>query len=325
MHTITLTRDNITTAENNRLEFEMAGQNLEGCSIALSSAYLYYSWTNINAAVLNNNTMEVTVNGSTSTITFPEGMYEISDINAYLQQWSLEKGLYLTNTATSEKIYFIEAKVNVVLYGSQINVYAIPSTLPSGYSLPPSGSILATLPTNISTPGFRLNSKIAEFLGFEDDKTVNEVTNGLTTNFAVTSHLSSKAPNVQPNPVIFLNCQQIQNSYSRSGFMYPISANVPNAGLINVEPSQYSFNNLTPGNHSKLSFTLTDRNGTPIKLQDPNMVLSFVIRDHSSDFKSLGPSINGKSASAHSQQYSLHPTLNSSMSQHHSVHNRLQR
>ncbi len=31
MHTITLTRDNITTAENNRLEIEMAGQNLEGC------------------------------------------------------------------------------------------------------------------------------------------------------------------------------------------------------------------------------------------------------------------------------------------------------
>ncbi len=324
MHTITLTRDNITTAENNRLEFEMAGQNLEGCSIALSSAYLYYSWTNINAAVLNNNTMEVTLDNSTFyTITFPEGMYEISDINAYLQQWSLEQGLYLTNTNTSEKIYFIEAKVNVVLYGSQINVYSIPSTLPSGYSLPPTG-ILASLPASITLPGFRLTSKIAEFLGFEDNKNVAAVS-GLTTNFAVVSHLSTKAPNVQPNPVIFLNCQQIQNSYSRSGFMYPISANVPNAGLINVEPAQYSFNNLTPGNHSKLTFTLTDRNGTPIKLQDPNMVLSFVIRDHSSDFKSLGPSINGKSASAHSQQYSLHPTLNSSMSQHHSVHNRLQR
>ena len=96
MHTITLTRANIANAENNQMIYEVPGSKaLEGSEIALSSLYMYYAWENINGSPLNNNVfvlqipelidgaaIPTTKPAQEITITIPDGIYEVPDVNA---------------------------------------------------------------------------------------------------------------------------------------------------------------------------------------------------------------------------------------------------
>ena len=72
--------------------------------IAVSSVSMYYSWYNISAA-LNNNTFYYTwynaagiisVNGNPYfTVTIPDGLYEITQLNSFLQ-FTRPSSLFLT-------------------------------------------------------------------------------------------------------------------------------------------------------------------------------------------------------------------------------------
>ena len=115
--------------------------------IAISSISLYFSWFNITSATTNseynNNSYEYVWYGSTGastyTVTMPDGYYEISDINAYLQSVLVSNGHYLTDSS-GNYVYYLQLEVNQTEYAVQFNSYPIPSSLPSGYSNPASMS-----------------------------------------------------------------------------------------------------------------------------------------------------------------------------------------
>ncbi len=112
MHTITISRTDIDGPDNNRFVYNLPGsKNLEGAEIALVDLFMYYSWLNINDQPLQNNTFSIvwpamneigginTTNQTTIPIVIPNGLYEISDINSFLQQWSIDNNYYLINTS----------------------------------------------------------------------------------------------------------------------------------------------------------------------------------------------------------------------------------
>ncbi len=374
MHTITLTRSNISGTGNNQMVYSIpGGTNLEGSEIALSSLYMYFSWENINDAPLANNTLKiwwpeltteydgtdlVPIQPATElTITIPNGIYEVSDINAYLQHWSIENNLYLINDETDEYVYFIQLQTNVSRYAIQFNSFSLPKhdqndpssgNETTGYSQPPNGFGYGPLLPNVpqrsanqplsggglptdtgSAPGWVFPANFNKYAGFPANYAQPPAGNYFTglTAFPTgnTSFLSTITPEVNPDPVIFLNCNLVQNKFSTpSTFLFPIPAKGAIASLLNVEVSEFAWNKMIPGNFNELRLFFTNAQGQPIKILDPNIIVTLVIKEHADKSMNIGPSnVGGIPHSANTLQH-LHKLQHNSRgasSQHGSAAN----
>jgi hypothetical protein len=85
--TIVFTIQNcVDLVNNNAFEYKFpTSVKFDDCEIAVAQASLYYSWYNISAS-LNNNSFNFTFpNQTQKTITIPDGQYQITDLNNYLQ------------------------------------------------------------------------------------------------------------------------------------------------------------------------------------------------------------------------------------------------
>ena len=93
-----------------------------------------------NSFTVNNSQTATPTNYSlpvstTYTITIPDGLYQVADLNNLLQFNMIANADYLIN-ASGQNVYYAEFTVNPSRYAIQLNTYAIPSSLPSGYTAP---------------------------------------------------------------------------------------------------------------------------------------------------------------------------------------------
>jgi len=354
MHTITLTRANLANLGqgNNRLVYNIPGsQNLEGAEVALASAYLYYSWQNINAQPLANNTFQIyipplavngggssnVVNGSYHTITIPDGIYTVTALNNYFQSWSIEKDFYLIDSA-GQYVYFFQVSTNSTKYTLQFDSYVLPAGgLPSGYTQPSNGFLRTLTGHSDSTgafpatgngyaPGFKWPANFSTFCGFTEGAVgANSSGSNLyysdsTKSFptGIFSVNSTTAPQVQPNPVIFLNCNLVSNTYSTpSTFLAPIPGKTSAGGLLTIEPPEYAFNRIAPGQSGQVILSFTQIDGQAVIIEDPDIVVTLIIRDHTDKHFQMGPSNTfGGSASTNTLRHALHPQNNQSDTHH---------
>jgi len=100
--------------------------------IALQSINMFYSWTNINST-LGNQKMTVyhpaNIVGPTVKqidIILPEGQYEITDINNYLQFILIQNGCYMIAPGGNSFIFFITITLNTTQYGVNVTTYPFP-------------------------------------------------------------------------------------------------------------------------------------------------------------------------------------------------------
>ena len=364
MHTITFTRDNFVGTDNNRLVYDVPGsKSMEGSEIALSTLYMYYSWQNINDTTLNNNTFTFTLpdldidgtgaalpgappySGITFTVTIPPGLYEIADINAYLQQFCINQNFYLVNATTGEYVYFLQFQTNTTLYKIQLNEFALP-TIPiaAGFNAPVGGflnnpTVVAAVGAALPNGAFPsaanricgLNLAVSNFsaiIGAPGNITgsslpvadATNVSQWVPTTVATgvfpdgnAVWLSNTAPAVQPNSVIYLNCNLISNVYSNpQTVLYPIAAKTAIGELLIIEPPEYAFNKIMPGTISQIVLSYTDRNGAPIKILEPDVVITLVVKDQIGEHANLAPGVGGLGNqevphSAVSQMFQRHP------------------
>ena len=85
-----------------------------GEAIAVSSISMFYSWFNISAALNNNKITYTWTSGTTQTthdVVIPDGIYEISSINAYLQFVMIANGHYL-QSASGANTYYVQIVLN---------------------------------------------------------------------------------------------------------------------------------------------------------------------------------------------------------------------
>jgi len=272
VNTIVLKSSNIVdTTKNSTFEYNFPNSiNFKDMELGLIQASMYYTWFNISDELGNRTFSYQYVVGTTTntrTITLDEGLYEISDINKALQFDFINAGLYLVN-GDGDNVYYAEFLINTVLNSVDINTYAVPTSLPAGFTQP---SNWVGYPTTTYNVNIRMASKFNEIVGY-----ASNFESGLSSGTGTTlTFNSSVAPNVNPNSSVLVECNIIDNPFGNpSGIIYAIVPTVGVGGLINVQPPEYAFNSIKDGVYNNLRVRLLNKTTlTPLTIQDGEITL----------------------------------------------------
>lgn len=266
-------RNLIPSQFNNRYRyvFPQGGIQFRDAKIIVSNVNIYYSWENITQDY-NNNSFSFTFPARGNfTVNIPNGYYSVSGLNSFLQQFCVENDLYLVN-ANGDFVYYIEFVENATYYSIQINLFAVPTSLPVGWTNP-GGFVFpgATLTPQIIIP----NTPIQEILGISAGTYPNPAQ---STNF---SKLSDFTPQISPVQSIILTCSLLNNKYSiPNTVLYSFTSAGTVYGSI-IEKVNY--NNLMvdiqDGLFSEFEIQFLDQNFRPLKILDPNLVVQLLIRN----------------------------------------------
>lgn len=277
---IIFTRSNIVAGSNNTtLLYKFPNTvSFPNHEVALSSLAMYYAWRNIDLALYGNNTLTYTWENAanvqtTYTITIPDGLYEIADLNSYFQYVMIANGHYLVN-ASGQNVYFFNIVVNPNLYAIQLNTYQFPTALPLGWTNPAAIAFPAqTFKPQVSTPG-NFNAIIgfaSTFVSARDLGTAYPNTD---------SYTSITSPQVQPAPTLILNTSNINNIYSNpSTCIYAVTPTVAIGEQIVERPPEFSWNKLTSGTYSEIRIQLSTPTGQLVPILDPQMTIILAIRE----------------------------------------------
>ena len=298
MFVIVLNASNvINDGFNNKLVYKFPNSiTFKNKCISVSNISMYYSWFNILQS-LNNNLFTYTWTvGAVSTvynILIPDGLYEIADINKYIQFVCINNGHYLINNGLN--IFYFELLVNPNRYAVQVNTFQVPIALPVGYSQP---SNFPGYPTQTFNPIINFPYNIFDIVGyspisgvfFSSNNNINNVYVAPTAsklNYFVTkdalgtlSYLSNTYPNVQPNSSIFFSISNINNPYSTpSSIIYSLSPSVDIGHLIIDKPTNFIWNKMIDGTYNDLRLSLLGTDLSPLYIADESMTILLTIKD----------------------------------------------
>lgn len=272
--------------------------------IAIQSIAMYYSWENINALPLANNTFSITwrVGSANATVSYliPNGLYEVSDLNKFLQFTFIQAGQYLISP-TGQNVYFAEWLINANRYAVQLNTFPVPTEASGGFTVQPDGSYLGTVAPwvgyktpladtaggtsawvgfsdTVFNPSITIPNNLNKILGFTvPNPYVSPLNLGTGTNF---SALSNVAPQVQPNSSAYLSISNIANKYSiPSSVIYSITPQVAFGEQIIEQPPQFAWNKLLNGTYNEIRLQILGIDYQALTILDPNMTIVLVIRD----------------------------------------------
>jgi len=248
--------------------------------IALQGLSCYYALYNISAQLGNNlmtYTWQTQVAGVNSTITvpltIPDGMYDITQINDFLQYSMINNNHYLIDTVTGNFVFYLEVVSNLQYYKFQINAYPIPSVLPAGYVQPVGAPLLPAIP---QSPSLQFNTqKLADQLGFAP----SPVTYPTNPSFVTTSDLSITIPQITISNNILVRCNICQNDFTTgiTDVLYSFTPNSGFATLLDLPVDDMVPVAIKPGHYQSLRIEFVDQFYNPLALLDPNILLTLVI------------------------------------------------
>lgn len=306
MRTIVLNQSNIVQdGNNNTLVYKFPNSVVFANSeIAIAQITMYYSWFNVTSSLQNNyftfNWINAggTNNYTTYTIYIPDGLYEVTDLNNYLQFVCLNANnlstqfisptptapFYLVDS-TGDNVFYAEFLVNPTAYAIQLNTYNVPTALPTGWSNP-GGTLLPAQTFNpvISTPaGFSSIVGFASTFSSSQNQNNAGANPGTSTAYKIGStfsYISTLTPQVQPNPSLLVSISNIDNKYANpTSIIYSLTPAVAIGELITDKPPEFNWNKLLPGTYNELRIQLLGTDLAPIKIRDPNITMLFIIRD----------------------------------------------
>jgi len=217
---------------------------------------------------------------TTYTVTIPAGLYEIADINNYLQFVFIQAGQYLINS-TGQYVYYAEFIVNPNTYAVNIITYPVPTSLPSGWMAPvanvQTGAVaFVGYPTTYFNPLITIPANFSLIVGYA----TNFATSQNTGNNTILTYTSSIAPQIQPNPSALMTISNISNEYSSpSSIIHSVVPDVGFGELIKSVPSEYVFCKLLKGTISSLFVRFVGQDSNNLNIQDPNMLIILLIRE----------------------------------------------
>ena len=297
MFVIVLNQNNLVQdGQNNKLVYKFPNSVVfKDKFIAVNSISMFYSWFNITTTAQNNYftyTWTSGVTTTTYTINIPDGLYEITTINDLIQYNCIQNGTYWINS-TGTYIYPIEFLVNPSRYAIQINTFYIPTSTPTGYSVPAnfagwpttSQNSVITIPSNFNIimgylAGFATNANVGGTFVPSGNYVSKDVANTI-------SYVSTFSPQVQPNNNVLLSVSNVNNPYSQpSSIIYSLNPNVAIGQQISEKPPNFCWNKLIDGTYNELRLTFLGTNLQPLIINDPNMTILLAIRDASEGYLS---------------------------------------
>lgn len=263
------------------------------CSV--EEMFIYYSWYNISAAA-NNNSFQITIplaTPITTTLTLPDGAYNISTINNYFQYWSILNGYYLQNATTLQYYYFGSFQVSPQSYQVQFITTALPSSSDNTdtNATPKLGTYVGLGSTNTGVTvgsGFHNQWPTASYqtmqlivsstntfgviIGFAAGTFPSSPTipsSGTTSTFQ-----STLVPNVNPVSTVQCRLSCLNNAFSSNSNLLHVFTNqgVTIGTIINATPNFYTAVPCS-GSHKDLYFSLFDVLGNPLQLLDSNVCI----------------------------------------------------
>lgn len=297
MFVIILNKNNLIGTDNNTMVYNFpSSAQFTKDSVAVQSISMYYSWFNISSA-LNNNKISYTWTAGTTTtiytITIPDGLYEIDDLNAIFHFEQVKNKTYLLNT-DGQYVYYFDIEVNKTRYAIQLDTRLVPTSLPTGYTQPIG---FAGYPTQSFNPIVTFNAEFNKIVGYVPSvglfSSNNNVNNAYTpaaptpntfyeskTAGGTLSYLSNISPNVQPNSSLYISISGIDNKYaSPSSIIYSVVPTVALGRQIVEKPTTLVWNRLTKGYYNNIRVQILGSNLAPIKLNDPNISIVLAIKD----------------------------------------------
>ncbi len=300
MFVLVLNQTNIVQdGQNNKLVYKFPNSVIfKDKYIAVSNVSMFYSWFNITTTNGNNTLTYTWTAGATTTtysIVIPDGLYEISAINNYCQFVMIQNATYWIDS-NGDYVYPFEFILNVNRYAVQINTYLIPTSLPTGASVP---SGFPGWPTTTQNPVITIPASFNIIIGYSAGFVTNaNLSNAYTpptatvsSNYATKngygtlSYLSNVAPQVQPNNNVLFSLSNINNPYSQpSSIIYSLNPNVAVGEQIYETPPNFMWNKLIDGTYNELRLTFLGTDLKPLTINDPNMTILLAIRDASEGF-----------------------------------------
>ena len=275
----------IQDGKNNKLIYKFPNSVVfKDAYVAVASISMYYSWFNISAA-LGNNTLQYYWQDGTglatlTTVIFPDGLYEISSLNDYLQFHFVSLNRYLITGG--QNVYYIELQVNPTQYVVQLNTFLVPTALPVGYTAPSAGFNSVTAVTGYPTTAFNPQVSIptlpsfGNIIGFAAGTGIAPPATALGT--GTLSYTSSTAPQVQPNYSLLLTSSVVENPYSTpQSVIYGITPTVAIGEIITEKPPQFMWNKLRDGTYNELRLAFLGTNLGDIAINDPSITVLLVI------------------------------------------------
>jgi hypothetical protein len=291
MKTIILNSSNLVpNGKNNQMVFKFPNSvQFKKSSIAFASCSMYYSWFNVSSTLSNNTFSYNWINGAgvatVYTLTIPDGLYEISALNQYLQFIFIQNGHYLVNSS-GQNVYYAEFIVNPTRYAIQINTFLFPTALPVGWTnpsavpFPPqSFNPIITLPANVNAilgyiAGFTTNQNLNNAYVPPVSQYVSKLVNGTL------SYISTLSPNVQPNNSLLFSMSNIDNAYaSPTSIIYTLVPTVSPGEIIIDRPPNFIWSKLIDGTYNELRLTILGTDLQPIQINDPSIIIVLAIKD----------------------------------------------
>ena len=270
IQTIQLSQSNTTNSKSNQLNLKLPfPADIKNYDVALSNAFIYYSWRNVTTAY-GNRTFSYSWNGVTYPVTLPDGNYSVSDLNNYLQTIVMNaNGHYLVDS-NGNKVYYISLTANPTYYAVTLTCTPIPSSLPSGYTNPAGITLSGNTPLLIIN-----NSAFGSLIGFSTG-TYPAVTQ--TSIYQLNSNITAQ---ISPVTSVNITCNMVNNSRFNSvspQTIYTFSPQVSYTSQINIQPSVLQWYKCIDQTYSYITVELKDQNGNDLALIDTNWVVTLLLR-----------------------------------------------
>lgn len=251
-----------------RYTFPTGSISLKNSAIALNTVDMFYSWYNITA--LNNNSIFTLAFPSALGRVFyqvkiPDGFYSVDTLNAWFQNFMIDNDLYLINDS-GNYVYYAEFVTNPTYYAVQINLYDVPTSLPSGWTAPSGWSFPAVTDKPWIIVGSSNNFGL--LIGFSPDT------------YSAATQISDLTPQMAPVQSVIIQCSMLDNKYANPNTnLYSFSAGTSAFGaMISSSATELVYVDVMDSSISFLEISLVDQNFNPLVFKDPNLVIQLIIK-----------------------------------------------
>jgi hypothetical protein len=204
-------------------------------------------------------------------VVLPEGFYTTTSLNAYLQNFSIENGLYLIENSTQNYIYYISVVYNVTYYANQVVLKTVPTSLPAGFTAPANW---AGYVGSARTPYVEIlsDNDFGKFLGFK----AGNIGFNKTSNYSENSPIAPLGSNVNS---LVIKCNLVNNNVSsQTDIVDSFAINGTFGSNLNFNNNIEKWIRLNAGRYYSFIVSIVDEKMRDIQILDNNILINFIIR-----------------------------------------------
>lgn len=260
--------------------FPNASSNFVNAQMAVESISMYNSVFNVDSVYNNTNLAIIVPTDTTETtidVRLKPAILTYSDISGLVQSALVSAGAYLIDNEGNQRHYF-QLSENRIYYGAQVDLPLVPTSLPSGWTRPPTGLYSSTgtgLPTSSKTMRLSItNQGFGDLIGFSVGQYPSS---SLST---AQSFLSTYAPTINPVSNFIVRCSMVNNKFGiPSDILTTFDSQGTKAGqLISYRPNENSWVKIADGGYTDMEITIVDQYQRPVNIRDPNTNIVLLFR-----------------------------------------------